>query len=114
MVAASVPPKPAAKPAPAVALGDSQGEKASHSDGSGSNTRIIAYVTGGLAVAALATGGVFYSKASQDSTDLRAHVRDGASQQALVEQQKQHKSLSFAGLAAGLVLAGVAGALFAF
>jgi hypothetical protein len=109
-------PKPAPKSAPTHSVADPQGDKIARQaeSSSGGSTRIVAYVSAGLSVGALAVGGLYFTKASQDSTDLRAKVRDGASQQSLIEQQKQHKSLSFAGIAAGLVLGGVAGALFAF
>ncbi len=78
------------------------------------NNHVIAYCTAGLAVGALAVGGLYYSKASQNQTDLTSQVRPGAQQQALIEEQKTNKSLAFAGLLAGVVLAGVTTAIFVF
>jgi hypothetical protein len=78
------------------------------------NNRVIAYCTGALAIGALAVGGLYYTKASQNQTDLTAQVRSGSQQQALIEQQKTNKSLALAGIVTGVILAGVTTAIFVF
>jgi len=78
------------------------------------NNRVIAYCTGALAVGALAVGGLYYTKASQNQTDLTSQVRSGSQQQALIEQQKTNKSLALAGIVTGVILAGVTTAIFVF
>jgi hypothetical protein len=78
------------------------------------NNRVIAYCTGALAIGALAVGGLYYTKASQNQTDLTSQVRSGSQQQALIEQQKTNKSLALAGIVTGVILAGVTTAIFVF
>jgi hypothetical protein len=81
---------------------------------SGSKARILAYVTTGIAVAALGGGALAYSKASSSASDLHSGVRDGAAQQRLIDQQKLNRSLSAVGLLGGVVAGGVAAILFTF
>ena len=115
VAAATPPPKITPKPAPQMAISASPGPRVAQGDGEASGApRIVAYATAGLAVGAFAMGGLYYSKASQDSTNVTTGVHPGNEASALLEQQRTHKSLAFAGLAGGLVLAGVAAALFAF
>ncbi len=78
------------------------------------NNRVIAYCTAGLAVGALAFGGVYYSKASANQSDVTAQIRSGAQQQQLLNSAGQNKSLALAGILTGVVLAGVTTALFVF
>ncbi len=60
-------------PAPVEAAAPSHGEPrvVEH------NNRVIAYVTAGLAVGSLAVGGLYYSKASQNQSDLTSQIRPG-------------------------------------
>jgi hypothetical protein len=60
-------------------------------------------------------GGAFaYTKATSAHSDLTGSVHSGAVAQGLIETEAKNKTLSFVGLAAGLVSAGIATALFAF
>jgi hypothetical protein len=81
---------------------------------SGGAQRVVAWVAAGVAVAALGGGALAYSKASSAQSDLTSKVHSGAEAQSLLEQEKQNKTLSFVGLAGGLVAAGLAVALFTF
>jgi hypothetical protein len=69
-------------------------------------------VTTGLAVGALAVGGIYYTKAGSDADELHAAVRSGGEQAQILERERSNKALSFGALAAGAVLAGLAAALF--
>jgi hypothetical protein len=76
--------------------------------------RTMAYVTAGVAIAALG-GGVFaFTQANSAHNDLTSKIHSGADAQRLVEDEKRNKTLSFVGFAGGLVAAGIATALFAF
>ena len=116
--AATQPPVTHTAPAPVVHQQPAPVEAAAPSHGEPKvvehNNRVIAYVTAGLAVGSLAVGGLYYSKASQNQTDLTSQIRPGAQQQALIEQQETNKSLALAGILAGVVLAGVTTAIFVF
>ncbi|MFN2547584.1 MAG: hypothetical protein ABR567_09145 [Myxococcales bacterium] len=83
------------------------------SEASGAN-RTVAYIAAGVAVVALGGGAFAYTKASSAHSDLTGKVHDGATAQSLLETEAKDKTLSFVGLAAGLVSAGIATALFAF
>jgi hypothetical protein len=76
--------------------------------------RTVAWIAAGVAVAALGGSALAYTKASSAQSDLQGKVRSGAEAQSLLEQEKQNKTLSFVGLAGGLVAAGLAVALFTF
>ena len=107
-------PKAPPKAVPPAAIADIRGERAARSGSGSGASRIVAYSAAGLAVGALAVGGFFYSKASQDSSMVAARPQASDSATGLLEQQQSHKNLALAGLLTGLALAGVAGALFAF
>ena len=109
----AAPPKPPTKAAPPAAVTEMQERSRVGTEASGA-PRIVAYVAAGLAVGAFAVGGLYYSMASQDSSKVTSGVHPGNDATALLEQQQSHKSLALAGLAGGLVLAGIAAALFAF
>jgi hypothetical protein len=76
--------------------------------------RTMAYVTAGVAIAALGGGALAYTKASSAHDDLTSKVHSGADAQRLLENERSNKTLSFVGFAGGLVAAGIATALFAF
>jgi hypothetical protein len=76
--------------------------------------RTMAYVTAGVAVAALGGGAFAFMQANSAHSDLTGKVHSGAEAQRLLETERQNKTLSFVGLAGGLVAAGIATALFAF
>ena len=76
--------------------------------------RVVAWVSAGVAVAALGGGALAFTKANSAHNDLTSKVHDSATAQSLLESEKQNKSLSFVGFAGGLVAAGIATALFAF
>jgi hypothetical protein len=80
----------------------------------GGAQRAVAWIAAGVAVAALGGGALAYTKASSAQSDLTGKVHSGAEAQSLLEQEKQNKTLSFVGLAGGLVAAGIAVALFTF
>jgi hypothetical protein len=83
-------------------------------EGSSRATRVVAWVSAGVAVAALGGGALAFTKANSAHNDLTSKVHDGATAQSLLESEKQNRSLSFVGFAGGLLAAGIATALFAF
>jgi hypothetical protein len=110
-VAVATPPKQAApeaatsqKPLPA-----------SHAEASsGGGTKTLAWVAAGVAVVGLGGGAFFYTQSSSAHSDLTGSIHKTADAQSLLDKEKSNKTLSFVGLAAGLVGAGVATALFVF
>jgi hypothetical protein len=76
--------------------------------------RVVAWVSAGVAVAALGGGALAFTRANSAHNDLTSKVHDSATAQSLLESEKQNRSLSFVGFAGGLVAAGIATALFAF
>jgi len=76
--------------------------------------RTMAFVTAGIAVAALGGGALAWTKASSAHDDLTGRVHTGADAQRLLENERTNKTLSFIGFAGGLVAAGISAALFAF
>ena len=82
--------------------------------GTSSAQRTMAYVTAGVAIAALGGGVLAFTKANSAHDDLTGSVHSGAQAQQLYSDEQRYKTLSFVGLAGGLVFAGVATALFAF
>lgn len=82
--------------------------------GSSGVQRTMAYVTAGVAIAALGGGALAFTKASSAHSDLTGGVHSGAEAQRLLEDERRNKTLSFVGFAGGLVAAGIATALFAF
>jgi hypothetical protein len=76
--------------------------------------RTMAFVTAGVAIAALGGGAYAFTQANSAHNDLTGRVHSGAEAQRLLETERQNKTLSFVGLAGGLVAAGIATALFAF
>lgn len=81
---------------------------------SGGVQRTMAFVTAGVAVAALGGGAFAWTKANSAHNDLTGQVHSGAEAQRLLENERSNKTLSFVGLAGGLVAAGISAALFAF
>lgn len=85
-----------------------------HTRAEAGRSKTIAWVAAGVAVAGLGTGALFFSQANGAHSDLTGSVHSAAEAQSLLDKEKSNRTLSFVGLAAGLVSAGVATALFAF
>ena len=100
------------EPAPVAAVAEAPAPRAAPA--ASSSNRGIAFVTAGVALVALGGGAYAYTKASSAHSDLTGSVHDGATAQGLLETEKRNKTISFIGLAGGLVAAGIATALFAF
>ena len=81
---------------------------------SGGVQRTMAYVTAGVAVAALRGGALAFTKANSAQNDLTGGVHSSAQAQQLLDDVNRNKTLSAVGFAGGLVAAGIAAALFAF
>jgi hypothetical protein len=111
---AKTPLAPAPARAPSEAIAVAEMPRPTPTSERGGAQRVVAWVAAGVAVAALGGGALAYSKASSAQSDLTGKVRSGAEAQSLLEQEKQNKTLSFVGLAGGLVAAGLAVALFTF
>jgi hypothetical protein len=84
-----------------------------HRSSSGAQ-RAMAYVTAGVAIAALGGGAFAFTQANSAHSELTNNVHSGAEAQRLLEDERRNKTLSFVGLAGGVVAAGIATALFAF
>jgi hypothetical protein len=97
---------------PDAALG--QGPRPQPEASSGGTRRVVAYVAAGVAVLALGGGAFAYAKASSASSDLTGSKHSSADAQTLLSNEKSDKTLSFVGLAGGLLAGGVSAALFAF
>ena len=118
--AAKAPPKPIAmvtperpvERAPVEALAVAPFPRESRS--SSGVQRTMAYVTAGVAIAALGGGVLAYTKASSAHDDLTSKIHTGTEAQRLLENERSNRTLSFVGLAGGLVAAGISAALFAF
>jgi len=114
-VAVATPPRttPSERRLPDAAIAEAPAPRPQGGGSSGA-TRVVAWVSAGVAVAALGGGALAFTKASSAHNDLTSKVHDGATAQSLLESERQNKSLSFIGFAGGLVAAGIATALFAF
>ena len=84
------------------------------SEASGGNSKTLAYVAAGVAVVGLGGGAFFFTQAGSAHSELTGSKHDSATAQTLFDKETKSKTLSFIGLTAGLVSAGVAAALFAF
>jgi len=108
---ATPPPEKSAVPIGAVAASplprESQGRP-------GGIQRTMAYVTAGVAVAALSGGAYAFTQANSAHNDVTGRVHSGADAQALLATEQKNRTLSYVGFAGGLVAAGIAAALFAF
>ena len=107
------PPTPGTQKAPLDAIA-AEAPRPSPSASSGGAKRTVAWVAAGVAVVALGGGALAYTKASSAQSDVTGGMHDSATAKSLLDSEKQYKTLSFIGLAGGLVAAGVATALFAF
>jgi hypothetical protein len=115
-VAMTTPPpatKPDSRHVPEAAIADAPIAR-SQPEASGGTSRVVAFVAAGVAVAALGGGAYAFTKAGSAHTELTGKVHDGATAQSLLADESKNKTLSFVGLASGLVAAGIATALFAF
>jgi hypothetical protein len=104
---------PAAPKAPVGALTDTPAPRG-HGEVTSGTQRTVAYVAAAVAVVALGGGAYAFTQASSAHGDLTGKVHDGATAQQLLETERRNKTLSFVGLSGGLVVAGIATALFAF
>ena len=105
--------QPERKPLPDAAVAEAPAPRSSPTV-SGGRSNAIAYVTAGVALVALGGGAFAYTRAGAAHTDLTGSVHDGATSQRLLEDERRNRTVSFVGLAGGLVAAGIATALFAF
>jgi hypothetical protein len=76
--------------------------------------RTMAYVTAGVAIAALGGGAYAFTQANSAHNDVTGRVHSGADAQALLATEQKNRTLSYVGFAGGLVAAGISAALFAF
>jgi hypothetical protein len=81
---------------------------------SGRAQRTMAYVTAGVAIAALGGGALAWSQAGSAHSELTSKIHTGADTQLLLENERRNRTLSLVGFAGGLLAAGIATALFAF
>ena len=100
--------------APVAALTATPAPQDSRRGSSGGIQRTMAYVTAGVAVAALGGGALAFTKANSAQNDLTGGVHSSAHAQQLLDDVNRNKTLSALGFAGGLVAAGIAAALFAF
>src|SRR6266478_3625985 len=100
--------------APVAALTATPAPQDSKRGSSGGIQRTMAYVTAGVAVAALGGGALAFTKANSAQNDLTGGVHSSAQSQQLLDDVNRNKTLSVVGFAGGLVAAGIAAALFAF
>jgi hypothetical protein len=84
------------------------------STGSGRVQRTFAYVTAGVAIAALGGGALAYVQAGSTHNELTGGIHSPADTQRLLNDESRYRTLSLVGLVGGLVTAGVATALFVF
>jgi hypothetical protein len=82
--------------------------------GSSRAQRTLAYITAGVAIAALGGGALAYTKAGSTHSELTGSIHSPADTQRLLDDERRYRTLSLAGLAGGLLTAGIATALFVF
>jgi len=76
--------------------------------------RTLAYVTAGVAIAALGGGALAYTQAGSTHSELTGSIHSPAETQRLLDNEARYRTLSVVGLVGGLVSAGIATALFVF
>ena len=109
---AAVTPAPERKATvPNSALADLPTRSTSSSAG---KSNVLAYVAAGVAVVSLGGGVYAYTQAGSAHSELTGSVHDRAAADSLLKDEARNKTLSFVGLAGGLVAAGISAALFAF
>jgi len=111
---AMAPPPPERTAVPVAAVAVTPLPRDTQARSSSGVQRTMAFVTAGVAIAALGGGAYAFTQANSAHNDLTGKVHSGAEAQRLLETERQNKMLSFVGLAGGLVAAGIATALFAF
>ncbi|HEY4731591.1 MAG TPA: hypothetical protein VIH41_10710 [Myxococcales bacterium] len=82
--------------------------------GSSRAQRTMAYVTASVAVAALGGGALAFTQANSVHGELTGSVHTAAETQRLLEDERRYRTLSLVGFAGGLIVAGIATALFVF
>ena len=112
-IATTTPPKVDTRRVPDAALTETPSPR-SQSEASSGSSRTIAFVAAGVAAVALGGGAFAFTKAGSAHSELTGKVHSGVEAQSLLESESKNKTLSFVGLAGGLVAAGIATALFAF
>jgi hypothetical protein len=76
--------------------------------------KAIAFVTAGVALAALGGGAYAYTLSNSAYSEATSAVHDGRFPEERLAASARNKTIGFIGLAGGLVAAGIATALFAF
>lgn len=107
----AIAPKTERRRVPEAAIAETPAPRQVEASGTG---KVVAYVAAGVAVVALGGGAFAYTRANSNHSDLTGKVHDSATAQSLLDSEAKNKTLSFVGLAGGLVAAGIATALFAF
>jgi len=105
---------PEPRKAPLDAIAVAEAPRPSPAASAGGAKRTVAWVAAGVAVVALGGGAFAYARSNSAQSDLTGSVHDSAGAKSLLDDEKQYKTMSFIGLAGGLVAAGVSAALFAF
>ena len=82
--------------------------------GSSRAQRTMAYVTASVAIAALGGGALAFTQANSVHGELTGSVHTAAETQRLLEDERRYRTLSLVGFAGGLIVAGIATALFVF
>jgi len=82
--------------------------------GAGRAQRTLAYVTAGVAIAALGGGVLAYTQAGSTHSELTGGIHSPAETQRLLDNEARYRTLTLVGLVGGLVSAGIATALFVF
>jgi len=114
MTKLAVAPVPPERQAPMAAVAPAPLEVAQPQGGSGRVQRTLAYASAVVAVVALGGGAFAYQQANSTHSELTAGIHSAADTQRMLENEQHYRTYSAIGLAGGLVLAGVATALFAF
>jgi hypothetical protein len=108
---ATPPPKPERRPVPDAAVATTQATPGASSSGA---TRVVAWVSAGVAVVALGGGALAASKVGSAHSDVTGSTHSGVEAQQFLETENKNRTLSYIGFAGGLLAAGIATALFAF
>jgi len=112
-VAVASPPPKEHPPVP-VAVTASKPPPPSRAEEASGGGKVVAYVAAGAAVVGLGVGVYGFSQFNSAHSELTGSVHDSATAQSLLDKEKSNKTLTFVGLAVGVVAAGVATAVLAF
>ena len=122
LAAATADAVPLAAKVPAAAAPSSQREvpfaavssTAAPAGGSSRVQRTVAYVTAGIAIAALGGGALAYTQANSAHNEMTSGIHSPAETQRLLDDENRYRTLTVVGLAGGLLAAGISTALFVF